>query len=106
MVAPSPLEAGLSRAPLRQPERSTKGADCRLGIVIPEKNCARCVVWEALCLWELMGHTQSCQLKKLCWRFEETVMEGKWRVEGKRGPRKRLRVVMEGAEVQVEETER
>ena len=55
----------------------------------------------------LTRYTQSCwqsqQLKKLCWRFEETVVEGKQRAEGKRGNRKRLRVTAEEMEVQVEE---
>ena len=37
LVAPSPPEAGLSRAPPRQPERSAKGANCTPGIVIPKK---------------------------------------------------------------------
>ena len=110
MVAPSPPKAGPSRAPPRQPERSAKGADCGPGIIIPKKNCSWCIEWEALCLWEPMGHTQSCwqiqQLKKLCWRFEEMGAEGKWRAEGERGARKRLRIVVEETEAQVEEMER
>ena len=40
LVALLPPEAGLSRVPLGQPERSTRGVDHELGIVIPEKNCA------------------------------------------------------------------
>ena len=109
-MAPSPPKAGLSRAPSRQPEKSMKGADHGPGVIIPEKNCTQCVVQEELCHWEPTGCTWSCrlcqQLKKLCWQFEETVTEGKWRVEGERGARKRLRVMVEEMEVQVEETER
>ena len=51
LAAPSP-EAGLSRAPPRQPERSLKGADCGPGMIILEKNC----VHGSLCLWELDRH--------------------------------------------------
>ena len=39
LAVPSPPEAGLSRAPPRQLERSMKGANCGPGIVIPEKSC-------------------------------------------------------------------
>ena len=55
------------------------------GIVIPKKNCMRCVMWETLCLWDLEGCTRSCrlcrQLKKLCRRFEGPSEKGNWRAE-------------------------
>ena len=80
-LAVSPPEAGQSWAPPQKPERTVKGAERGLGIVIPEKNCMRCVAWEALCLWGLEGRTWSCrlcqQLKKPCWRFEEPTEKGK-----------------------------
>ena len=60
MLAVTPTEAGLSQAPPQKPERTTKGADQGPGIVIPEKNCTRCVAWEMLCLWDPEGRTQSC----------------------------------------------
>ena len=44
--------------------------------------------------------------QKPCWRFEETVAEGKWKAEGERGSRKRPRVMAEEAEVWAEEMER
>ena len=62
VLAASPPEAGPSRAPPQKPERTTKGADCRPQIVIPEKNCAWCVMWESLCQWDPDGHAWSCQL--------------------------------------------
>ena len=43
-----PPEAGLSRTPLGQPERSVREADHEPGIVIPEKNCARCIARQTL----------------------------------------------------------
>ena len=55
-------EAGLSRAPPQKPKRTAKGADHGPGVVIPEKNCTWCIMWESLCLWDLDGHAQSCQL--------------------------------------------
>ena len=57
-----PPEAGLSRAPPQKLERTAKGADQGLGIVIPEKNCTQCVARESLCWWDPEGHTWSCQL--------------------------------------------
>ena len=84
LVVPSP-EAGLSRAPPWKPERSMKGADCHLGIVIPKKNCTQCVMWESLCCWDLDRHVWSCQLrqqlKKPCRRFKGMMAEGKWKAE-------------------------
>ena len=59
-LAALPPEAGLSQAPPQKPERTMKGVDWGPGIVIPEKNCTRCVAWETLCLWDLEGHMQSC----------------------------------------------
>ena len=110
LVAPSPPEAGLSRAPPGQPERSARGVDHEPGIVIPEKNCTWCVARQMLCLWKLARRARSCQLcwqlKNPCRRFEEMVAEGKWRAEGERGSRKRPRVVVEETEVWAEETER
>ena len=61
VLAASPPEAGPSRAPPQKPERTAKGADCRLGIVIPKKNCAQCIVWESLCWWEPDRHAWSCR---------------------------------------------
>ena len=94
-----PPEAGLSWAPPQKPERTVKGADQGPGIVIPEKNCARCIGWEILCWWDLEGHAWSCklcrQLKKPCRRFEEPSEKGKQRVEDEGegvGPSKRPRV--------------
>ena len=99
VLAASLPEAGLSWASPQKPKRTTKGAERGLGIVIPEKNCTRCVAWEALCLWDLEGCTRSCrlcqQLKKPCRRFEGLSEKGKWRVEDKgegEGPSKRPRV--------------
>ena len=92
-------EAGPSWAPPQKLEWTAKGAHRGLGIVIPEKNCMWCVVWESLCLWDPEGHTQSCQLcrqlKKPCRRFEEPSEKGKWRAEDEgegAGPSKRPRV--------------
>ena len=48
-------EAGLSRAPPQKPERTAKGADRGLGIVIPKKNC----MWESLRRWDPDGCAQS-----------------------------------------------
>ena len=62
MAVLSPPEAGLSRVPLGEPERSVRGVDYELGIVIPKKNCARCVVRQMLCLWKLARRAWSCQL--------------------------------------------
>ena len=62
VLAASLPEAGPSRAPPQKPERTTKGADCGLQIVIPEKNCAWCVTWESLCRWDPDGHAWSCRL--------------------------------------------
>ena len=102
MSVPSPPEASPSRTPLGQPERSVRGAEHEPGIVIPEKNCARCIARQTLCLWKLARRAQSCQLcqqlKKPCWRFEEMVMEGKRKAEGKKGTRKRPRVMAEETE--------
>ena len=61
-LAASPPEAGLSRAPPQKPERTAKGVDQGLGIVIPEKNCARCVARVVLCRWDPEGHARSCRL--------------------------------------------
>ena len=81
----SPPEAGLSQAPPQKPERTMKGVDQGLGIIIPEKNCARCITRESLCQWDPNGHARSCQLcqqlKKPCRRFEELMEKGKQRVE-------------------------
>ena len=70
LAAPSPPKAGPSRTPLGQPERSVRGTKHKLGIVIPEKNCAWCVARQTLSLWKPAGHAQSCQLcqqlKKPC----------------------------------------
>ena len=110
LVALSPPEAGLSRAPPGQPKRSATGVDHKPGIVIPENNCAWCIARQMLCLWKLARRAQSCQLcqqlKKPCQRFEEMVMEGKWRAEGERASRKMPRVVVEEMEVWAEEMER
>ena len=54
-LAVSPPEAGPSWAPPQKPERTVKGVDQGLGIVIPEKNCMRCVAQEILCWWDLEG---------------------------------------------------
>ena len=103
----SPPEAGLSRAPPQKPERTTKGVDQGPGIVIPEKNCAYCVVREVLCWWDPEGCAQSCklcrQLKKLCRRFEEPSEKGKRRVEDEgegagHGKRPRVRPTLEWME--------
>ena len=84
-LAASPPEAGPSRAPPQKSERTAKGVDQGLGIVIPEKNCVHCVTREVLCRWDLEGCAQSCklcrQLKKPCWRFEELSEKGKQRAE-------------------------
>ena len=100
-LAVSPPEAGPSQAPPQKPERTAKGADQGPGIVIPEKNCVCCVVWEILCRWDPEGCARSCklccQLKKPCRRFKEPMEKGKWRAEdeGKSaGPSKRPRVVL------------
>ena len=102
LVALSPPEAGPSRAPPGQPKRSARGVDHKPGIVIPEKNCTWCIARQTLCLWKPARHAWRCQLcqqlKKPCRRFEEMVAEGKWRAEGKRGSRKRPRVVAEEME--------
>ena len=86
-LAASLPDAGPSRAPPQKPERTTKGADCGPGIVIPEKNCAWCITQELLCLWDPGSHAWSCQLcqqlKKLCRRFEGLAEKGKCRVEDK-----------------------
>ena len=94
----SPPEAGPSWAPPQKPERTAKRADWGLGIIIPEKNSTRCVMWESLCQWDLEGCARSCQLcqqlKKPCQRFKELMEKGKWRAEdeGKGvGPSKRPR---------------
>ena len=99
MLVASPPEAGPSWAPPQKPERTTKGVDWGLGIIIPEKNCTWCVTREMLCQWDPEGRMWSCQLcqqlKKPCWRFEELTEKGKRRAEdeGKgEGPSKRLRV--------------
>ena len=99
VLAVSAFEAGPSWAPPQKPERTTKGADQGPGIVIPEKNCACCVMWEILCRWDLEGCARSCklcqQLKKPCRRFEEPSEKGKRRVEDEgegAGPSKRPRV--------------
>ena len=60
-LAASPPEAGPSQAP-QQPERTVKGVHRGPGIVIPEKNCARCVAQESLCQWDLEECARSCQL--------------------------------------------
>ena len=98
-LAASLPEAGPSQAPPQKPERTTKGADQGPGIIIPEKNCAHCIVQETLCRWDLEGCAWSCklcrQLKKPCQRFEELKEKGKWRVEDESegaGPSKRPRV--------------
>ena len=110
VLAVSPPEAGPSRAPPQKPERTTKGANWGLGIIIPEKNCMQCITWESLCQWDLEGHTWSCQLcrqlKKLCQRFEELMEKGKWRVEdeGKgAGPSKRPRVGLSSERMEVKD---
>ena len=76
-----------------------KGVDQGPGIIIPEKNCAHCIMQETLCQWDLEGHAWSCKLchklKKPCRRFEEPSEKGKQRVEDKgegAGPSKRPRV--------------
>ena len=98
-LAALPPEAGPSWAPPQKLERTAKGVDQGLGIVIPEKNCACCITREILCLWDPEGCAWSCklcqQLKKLCRRFEELSEKGKRRAEdeGKgAGPSKRPRV--------------
>ena len=95
----SPPEAGPSRAPPQKPEWTAKRVDRGPGIVIPEKNCTRCVAWETLCRWDLEGRAWSCklccQLKKLCQRFKEPTEKGKRRAENEGesvGPSKRPRV--------------
>ena len=87
-----------------------KGADWGPGIIIPEKNCACCVVWEMLCQWDPEGRAWSCklcrQLKKLCWRFEELTEKGKRRAEGEgegAGPSKRPRVGLSSERTEVED---
>ena len=67
--------------------------------MILEKNCARCIMWEMLCWWDMEGCARSCklchQLKKPCWRFEEPMEKGKQRAEDEGegvGPSKRPRV--------------
>ena len=99
VLAVSPPEAGPSRAPPQKPERTAKGADQGPGIVIPEKNCMRCVMQELLCWWDPNRCARSCQLcqqlKKPCRRFEELMEKGKWRAEEEgegEGPSKRPRV--------------
>ena len=94
------LEASLPQA---SPSRTTTGKMGQMtgwvkqgpGIVILDKNCAQCVEWETLCMWDPNGHAQSgwlCQqLKKPC-RWLETPAKGKQKVEDVRGPRKRQRV--------------
>ena len=110
MAATLPPEAGPSRTPLGQSERSARGAKHEPGIVIPEKNCAQCIARQTLCLWKPARRAQSCQLcwqlKKPCRRFEETVVEGKRKVEDERGTRKRPRVAVEEMGVRAEESER
>ena len=59
LVVSSP-KAGLSRAPPQKPERSAKGVDLPLGIIIPEKNCTHCIMWGSLCCWDPDGCTWSC----------------------------------------------
>ena len=61
-LAVSPPEAGPSWAPPQKPEWTVKGVHQGLGIVIPEKNCVRCVAWESLCWWDPEGCARSCQL--------------------------------------------
>ena len=109
-LAASPPEAGPSRAPPQKPEWTTKGMHHGPGIVIPEKNCARCVVRVSLCLWDPEGHAWSCQLcrqlKKPCRRFKELGEKGKRRVEdeGKGvGPSKRPRVGPTSEQTEVED---
>ena len=99
VLAASPPEAGLSRAPPQKLERTMKGADQGLGIVIPEKNCTHCIAREVLCQWDPEGRAWSCklcwQLKKPCRRFKEPSERGKWRAEDEgegAGPSKRPRV--------------
>ena len=108
LVVPSPPEAGQIRAPPRQPERTMKGANHGLGIIIP-KNCAQCIVWGSDYLWEPVGKTQSCQLcqqlKKPCRCLEEPMMERKWRAEGEGHVGKRWKVEMEEVQ-EVEGVER
>ena len=80
-----PPEAGPSWAPPQKPERTMKGVHQGLGIIIPKKNCARCVAQESLCQWDLEGRARSCQLcqqlKTPCRRFKEPTEKGKWRAE-------------------------
>ena len=98
-LAVLPPEAGPSQASPRKPEQTVKGVHWGPGIVIPEKNCMRCVAWELLCRWDPEGRAQSCQLcrqlKKPCRGFEELTEKGKQRMEGEgegAGPSKRPRV--------------
>ena len=53
-------EAGPSKAPPQNPERTTKGADNRPQIVIPKRNCMQCITRESLCQWDLDRHAWSC----------------------------------------------
>ena len=62
VLAASPPEAGPSWAPPQKPERTMKGVDQGLGIIIPEKNCMRCVAQERLCWWDLEGRAWSGKL--------------------------------------------
>ena len=59
-----PPKAGLSRAPLGQPERSTRGIDHEPGIVIPEKNCTRCMARQMLWLWKLARRCEGNTMMK------------------------------------------
>ena len=109
-LAASLLEAGPSQAPPQKPEWTAKGVHHGLGIIIPEKNCVWCVVWELLCLWDPEGHARSCQLcqqlKKPCRRFEELSEKGKWRVEDEgegAGPSKRPRVGLTSERTEAED---
>ena len=98
-LAVLPPEAGLSQAPPQKPERTAKGVDQGPGIIIPEKNCMHCIMWETLCQWDPEGCARSCklcrQLKKPCRRFEGPSEKGKQRAEDEGegvGPSKRSRV--------------
>ena len=60
MLMVLPPEAGPSRVPPQKPKHTAEGADLPPGVIIPEKNCMRCIVWESLCLWDPDGHVWSC----------------------------------------------
>ena len=75
-MVPLPPKAGLSRVPPGQPERSTRGVNHELGIVIPKKNCAWCVARQTILEFNISKISNSVSLSMMTGRGGVSVRFG------------------------------